>query len=327
MATQAPTAATTTAGSYSPRASRWARGAVAVGVAIGIGLGVAAMAWWLMPRRGRRPDSGGDGADDSPSDPFDRACRAARGLAGVAQGQQLRLYALYKRATAGRCGDVGGPQPSAIDFVGRAKWDAWAACDGMSTEAARTEYVQLVAALGGGAAAGSSGGEGAGAEGGDTAGSSGMSVAPAVSRMATAMLTDEEAGTEGGAGAAAPAAAAAASSSVSVEMAGSLYDAVAAGDETLVSRLLVEARSSAGAGGSAINAPLNASGERPLHVAADGGHLPMVRLLLSAGADVAATTVSGETALDYAEVLEREDVATVLRDAAAAAAAAGRGGR
>lgn len=56
----------------------------------------------------------------------------------------LKLYALYKQATAG---DAAGERPGALDFKGRAKHDAWAALRGMSAEAARTDYVALVDAI------------------------------------------------------------------------------------------------------------------------------------------------------------------------------------
>lgn len=57
---------------------------------------------------------------------------------------KLRLYALYKQATEG---DVTGERPGFMDFVGRAKYDAWAGVRGMDSEAARARYVDLVAGL------------------------------------------------------------------------------------------------------------------------------------------------------------------------------------
>jgi acyl-CoA-binding protein len=56
----------------------------------------------------------------------------------------LRLYALYKQ------GSVGGPpgaRPGMMDFVGRAKYDAWADIAGMSQDDAMTAYVELVESL------------------------------------------------------------------------------------------------------------------------------------------------------------------------------------
>ena len=56
----------------------------------------------------------------------------------------LKLYALYKQATAG---DVTGDAPGAFDFVGKAKHDAWAALKGTSHDQAMTSYVELVETL------------------------------------------------------------------------------------------------------------------------------------------------------------------------------------
>jgi diazepam-binding inhibitor (GABA receptor modulator, acyl-CoA-binding protein) len=56
----------------------------------------------------------------------------------------LNLYALYKQATAG---DVSGSRPGFTDFVGRAKYDAWAKLKGTSKDAAMRSYIELVANL------------------------------------------------------------------------------------------------------------------------------------------------------------------------------------
>ena len=56
----------------------------------------------------------------------------------------LKLYALYKQASAG---DVDGKRPGFTDMVGRAKFDAWAALKGTSTEDAMQRYVALVDSL------------------------------------------------------------------------------------------------------------------------------------------------------------------------------------
>jgi acyl-CoA-binding protein len=57
----------------------------------------------------------------------------------------LRLYALYKQ---GAEGDVSGTKPGFFDFVGTAKYEAWAKLKGTSQEAARQKYVDLVKKLG-----------------------------------------------------------------------------------------------------------------------------------------------------------------------------------
>jgi acyl-CoA-binding protein len=56
----------------------------------------------------------------------------------------LRLYALYKQ---GAEGDVNGPKPGFFDFVGTAKYEAWAKLKGTSQEDAQKKYVALVKKL------------------------------------------------------------------------------------------------------------------------------------------------------------------------------------
>jgi acyl-CoA-binding protein len=56
----------------------------------------------------------------------------------------LRLYALYKQATQG---NASGRRPGFTDFVGRAKYDAWARLRGKGREDAMSQYVDLVAQL------------------------------------------------------------------------------------------------------------------------------------------------------------------------------------
>ncbi|UXY16318.1 acyl-CoA-binding protein [Chitiniphilus purpureus] len=57
---------------------------------------------------------------------------------------KLKLYGLYKQGTEG---DVSGERPGAINFVGQAKYDAWAKLKGLSSEAAQQQYVALVEQL------------------------------------------------------------------------------------------------------------------------------------------------------------------------------------
>ncbi len=58
----------------------------------------------------------------------------------------LELYALFKQ---GSDGDCSGSRPSAFDFKGRAKFDAWAGKKGTGKEAAQQAYIDLVKKLGG----------------------------------------------------------------------------------------------------------------------------------------------------------------------------------
>ncbi len=54
---------------------------------------------------------------------------------------KLRLYANFKQASEG---DVAGDKPGFTDFVGRAKYDAWAKLKGTSQDDAMKAYIKLV---------------------------------------------------------------------------------------------------------------------------------------------------------------------------------------
>jgi len=56
----------------------------------------------------------------------------------------LRIYALYKQATAG---DNTEKKPGFGDMVGRAKWDAWNGMKGTSSEDAMQQYVDLIGSM------------------------------------------------------------------------------------------------------------------------------------------------------------------------------------
>ncbi|HMM67988.1 MAG TPA: acyl-CoA-binding protein [Dokdonella sp.] len=56
----------------------------------------------------------------------------------------LKLYALYKQ---GADGDASGPKPGFFDFVGTAKYEAWAKLKGTTREEAMQKYIDLVAKL------------------------------------------------------------------------------------------------------------------------------------------------------------------------------------
>ncbi|MGV8932109.1 MAG: acyl-CoA-binding protein [Luteimonas sp.] len=58
----------------------------------------------------------------------------------------LRLYALYKQ---GSDGDVSGEKPGFFDFVGTAKYEAWAKLKGTGTTEAQQTYIDLVKKLAG----------------------------------------------------------------------------------------------------------------------------------------------------------------------------------
>ena len=73
---------------------------------------------------------------------FDKASQDVQKAAkDPGNDMKLRLYAHYKQGTEG---DVVGDKPGFTDFVGRAKYDAWAKLKGMSQDDAMTAYVKLV---------------------------------------------------------------------------------------------------------------------------------------------------------------------------------------
>ncbi|XP_064797984.1 enoyl-CoA delta isomerase 2, mitochondrial [Oncorhynchus masou masou] len=57
---------------------------------------------------------------------------------------KLKIYALFKQATQGPCNT---PKPGMLDFVGKAKWDAWKSLGSVSQEDARQQYVDLIDSL------------------------------------------------------------------------------------------------------------------------------------------------------------------------------------
>lgn len=61
-------------------------------------------------------------------------------------GQQVKLtlYALFKQATEG---DVAGKRPGMMDFVGRAKYDAWAKLRGTTPDQAKARYIETIERL------------------------------------------------------------------------------------------------------------------------------------------------------------------------------------
>jgi len=56
----------------------------------------------------------------------------------------LKIYALYKQATAG---DNTDKKPGFGDMVGRAKWDAWNNLKGTANDDAKRQYVELINSL------------------------------------------------------------------------------------------------------------------------------------------------------------------------------------
>ncbi|XP_053103101.1 enoyl-CoA delta isomerase 2 isoform X5 [Hemicordylus capensis] len=57
---------------------------------------------------------------------------------------KLKLYALFKQATQGPCNT---PKPGMLDFVNKAKWDAWKSLGSLPQDGARQKYIELVSSL------------------------------------------------------------------------------------------------------------------------------------------------------------------------------------
>ncbi|CAI5671215.1 unnamed protein product [Oreochromis niloticus] len=57
---------------------------------------------------------------------------------------KLKIYALFKQATQGPCNT---PKPGMLDFVNKAKWDAWKSLGSISQDEARQKYCDLIGSL------------------------------------------------------------------------------------------------------------------------------------------------------------------------------------
>ena len=76
---------------------------------------------------------------------FEQAAKDVHALAERPDNDTLlRLYALYKQ---GAEGDVSGAKPGFFDFVGTAKYEAWAKLKGTAPGDAQKKYVDLVKKL------------------------------------------------------------------------------------------------------------------------------------------------------------------------------------
>ena len=78
---------------------------------------------------------------------FEQAAKDIQSLAERPDNDTLlRLYALYKQGSEG---DVSGAKPGFFDFVGTAKYAAWAKLKGTAQDDAKKKYVELVKKLAG----------------------------------------------------------------------------------------------------------------------------------------------------------------------------------
>ena len=76
---------------------------------------------------------------------FEQAVAESKGLPEKPDNMTLlKIYALYKQASSG---DAEGKRPGFSDMVGRAKWDAWNAVKGQSSDEAMQAYIDLIESL------------------------------------------------------------------------------------------------------------------------------------------------------------------------------------
>ncbi|KAJ7707433.1 acyl-CoA-binding protein [Mycena rosella] len=80
---------------------------------------------------------------------FNKAVEIVQGLpkdgpVKPSQDDQLIFYKYFKQA---KMGDNTTTRPGMLDFVGKAKWDAWTSVKGVSKEEAWTKYVEKLLAI------------------------------------------------------------------------------------------------------------------------------------------------------------------------------------
>ena len=86
-----------------------------------------------------------DQTDDALTKSFEQSAKDIHALDERPDNETLlRLYALYKQGSEG---DVSGAKPGFFDFVGTAKYEAWAKLKGTTRQEAMEKYVALVTKL------------------------------------------------------------------------------------------------------------------------------------------------------------------------------------
>jgi acyl-CoA-binding protein len=86
-----------------------------------------------------------DQSDDALKQAFEQSAKDIHALDERPDNETLlRLYALYKQGSEG---DVSGAKPGFFDFVGTAKYEAWAKLKGTTGQEAMEKYVALVKKL------------------------------------------------------------------------------------------------------------------------------------------------------------------------------------
>ena len=250
-------------------------------------------------------DAVADGYDDDIDAAFDRAVESMTSTdLGLTNDQKLRVYALFKQATRGRCDQ---PKPRLLDgFARHAKWTAWNELGDTSRDDAKEAYVELVAELqrrrgrSGRGTEADEDGEGDDGEGEDGEGDAlGGPGGPAFSRPRMPFAGDADAGVPRGCRGGAE----------SIGAMDPLLEACRRGD--------VERRGRAANFGPLDLRLADECGRTALHWAADGGHVEVAMALIKMGADVDAADDDGQTALHYAATCERAEMCRLLLESGA----------
>ncbi len=74
-------------------------------------------------------------------DQFNSAVALIKSLPAQDNENLLKMYSLFKQATIG---DASGKKPGMLDFVAKAKFEAWETLKGVSQEEAKKRYIALV---------------------------------------------------------------------------------------------------------------------------------------------------------------------------------------
>ena len=219
---------------------------------------------------------------------FDAAAAAARDLKGASTATRLRLYALYKQATAGDAPSA-APTAGVLDPAAPLKYRAWANVRGMPASAARDQYVHTVRCALNGTADADTAGDAAAADAEQDAVDAAMAEAmngmagPVMSAMT--MSTEETEALD------------------EADRRQPLHAAARQGNATLCAKLVRAGR--------AVD-ELDEDEHTALHWACDGGHAAAAAALLEAGAAVDAQNCDGATPLYMACACESRDVAMLL---------------
>ena len=252
-------------------------------------------------------DAVADGYDDDLDADFDRAAKfmASTTDLRLTNDQKLRVYALFKQATFGRCDQ---PKPRLLDgFARHAKWTAWNELGELSRDDAKEAYVELVAELRRGMEA-DEGGDGDDGEGDDGEGTAGDGEGDALGGLGGPVFSRprmpfDVGGANGGADGDAEGGA------ESIGAMDPLLEACRRGD--------VESLRRAANFGPLDLRLADECGRTALHWAADGGHVHVATALIKMGADVDAVDDDGQTALHYAATCERAEMCRLLLESGA----------